>query len=321
MSRETVKKAIGRFEKFLISSHINPEGDAIGSQIAMSSLLKRLGKKVVSVNDNPVPHALRFMKGSGDILKEMPRDFNFDSAVILDSPDLTRIGRIANYISSDKPVINIDHHISNQRFARYNWVAPNVSSAGEMVFELFKEFKLKMRYDEAVAIYVAIMTDTGSFKYTNTSSRTHRIIAELIDAGAEPYQLFSRIYETSSLEDTNLLGEALRTLKVTDDGKIAWLWVTKKMLKETKASLEGTEGIINFARSIEGVEIAILFRETGTEGRVKVSFRSKGTLDVNKLASFFDGGGHITASGCTVFGKIEDVQKKVLAKARKISEV
>ena len=134
MSRETVKRAIGRFEKFLISSHINPEGDAIGSQIAMSSLLKRLGKKVVSVNDNPVPHTLRFMKGSEDILKEMPRDFNFDSAMILDSPDLTRIGRVANYISSDKPVINIDHHISNQRFARYNWVAPNVSSAGEMVF-------------------------------------------------------------------------------------------------------------------------------------------------------------------------------------------
>ncbi|MFC1620772.1 bifunctional oligoribonuclease/PAP phosphatase NrnA [Candidatus Omnitrophota bacterium] len=318
MSARSIKKIIKKFDTFLISAHINPEGDSVGSQIALASLLKRLGKKVIIVNESPVPHILRFMNGVDGILKELPRNVDFQAAVVLDCPDMSRIGKISEYVTKDKAVINIDHHISNQKFGRHNWVDAKASSAGEMVFELFKEFKLKIKYDEAVAIYVAIMTDTGSFKYTNTSSETHRIIAELMDAGIEPYDIYSKIYEMSSLQDTSLLGCALQTLKVSEDGTIAWLWVTKEMLKKTKASLEGTEGIINFARSIGGVEIAAFFRETGTENRIKVSFRSKGKADVNKLASFFNGGGHVTASGCTVFGKMEEVEKKVLEKAKEI---
>ncbi|MFC1667172.1 bifunctional oligoribonuclease/PAP phosphatase NrnA [Candidatus Omnitrophota bacterium] len=319
MNAESIKTLpIKKFNRFLISSHINPEGDSIGSQLAVASLLRRLGKEVVILNESPVPHVLQFMKGTEDILKEMPRDFDFQVAIILDCPDIVRVGDVSKYITKDKIVINIDHHISNENFGKHNWVRADCSSTGEMVFDLFKTFNLKVEYDEAVAMYVAILTDTGSFKYTNTSSTTHRIVAELIDIGVEPYQIFSKIYETSSIQDTNLLGEALQTLKLADTGKVAWLWVTKDMLKKTKASLEGTEGIINFARSIEGVEIAILFRETGTENRIKVSFRSKGNADVNELASFFGGGGHVTASGCTVFGKIEEVEKKVLDKAQKM---
>jgi phosphoesterase RecJ-like protein len=315
MSARIIKKAIKRFNRFLISSHINPEGDAIGGQIALASLLRRLGKEVVIVNESPVPHILQFMKGTESILKEMPKDFHFQAAIVMDCPDLTRIGKVSEYITKDKIIINIDHHISNENFGRYNWLDADISSTGEMVFELFKAFRLRIGYDEALALYVAIMTDTGSFKYTNTTSRTHRIAAGLVDAGVQPYEIFSRVYETNSLQDMNLLGESLQTLKLTDDGKVAWIWVTKDMLKKTKASLEGTEGIINFARSIEGTEIAILFRETGTENRIKVSFRSKGRIDVNKLASFFGGGGHVTASGCTVFGKREEVEKKVMEKA------
>lgn len=318
MSAKTIKAAIKKFNKFLITAHINPEGDSIGSQIAIASLLRRLGKEAVVLNESPVPKILQFMKGTGNILKEMPRNFNFEAVIVLDCPDLTRIGNVSGHLTEDKVVINIDHHISNEGFGRFKWVDTDRSSTGEMVFELFKAFKMGIEYDEAVAIYVAIMTDTGSFKYTNTSSRTHQIVAELIDAGVRPYEINGRIYESSSLQDTHLLGETLQTLKLTDDGKVAWLWVTKEMLKKTKASLEGTEGIINFARSIEGVEIAILFRETGTENRIKVSFRSKAKADVNKLASFFKGGGHVTASGCTVFGKMEEVEKKVLEKAQKM---
>lgn len=320
MSLRTIKTAIKKFDRFLISAHINPEGDSIGSQIAVASLLKRLGKNVAILNEGPVPHILQFMKGTEEILKEMPASFDFEAAIVLDCPDLTRMGNVAGHITKGKTVINIDHHVSNENFGRYNWVDTGRSSVGEMVFELFKAFKLKVDYDDAVAMYVAIMTDTGSFKYTNTTARTHRVTAELIEAGVRPYDIYGRIYETSSLQDTSLLGEALQTLKVSDDGKIAWLWVTKEMLKKTKASLEGTEGIINFARSIEGSEIAILFRETGTENRIKVSFRSKGNVDVNKLAGSFGGGGHATASGCTVFGKIEEVEKKVLDKAQEILE-
>lgn len=318
MSVRTVKQAIKKFRKFLITSHINPEGDAIGSQVAMAYLLKKLGKVSAILNDSPVPNLLRFMKGTENILKEMPHNFNYQAVIILDCPDLMRIGKVNEYLKKDSVIINIDHHISNINFGRFNWVDPEISSTGEMVYELFKAFKVKIDLDEATSLYASIMTDTGSFRYSNTSSKTHRIAAELIDIGVEPYEMHARIYETSSVQDTNLLGEALQTMKLTDDGKIAWLWVTKEMLKKTKASLEGTEGIINFARSIDGVEIAVLFRETGTEDRVKVSFRSKGKVDVNKLAAAFGGGGHPTASGCTVFGKIEDVEKKVLEKAKEM---
>ena len=318
MSVRTIKQAIKRFNKFLITSHINPEGDAIGSQAAMACLLRKLGKKFVMLDDSPVPKLLRFMRGTEDISKEMPHNFNYQAVIIMDSPDLARIGRVNDYIKKDSVIINIDHHISNVNFGKYNWVEPDYSSTGEMVYDLFKAFKVKIGMDEAVALYAAIMTDTGSFRYSNTSSKTHRITAELIDIGVKPYEMHSRIYETSSIQDTNLLGEALQTMKITDDGKIAWLWVTKEMLKKTNASLEGTEGIINFGRSIGGVEIAVLFRETGTKDRVKVSFRSKGAVDVNKLAGYFGGGGHPAASGCSVLGKIEEVEKKVLEKAKEM---
>ncbi|MCX5693070.1 MAG: bifunctional oligoribonuclease/PAP phosphatase NrnA [Candidatus Omnitrophica bacterium] len=318
MSVRTVKQAIKKFNKFLITSHINPEGDAIGSQVAMACLLRKLGKEFVMLDDSPVPNLLRFMKGTEDISKEMPHNFNFQAVIILDSPDMARIGRVSEYIKKDSVIINVDHHISNVNFGKFNWVEPDFSSVGEMIYDLFKAFKMKIDLDEAIALYAAIMTDTGSFRYSNTSSKTHCIAAELIDIGVKPYEMHSRIYETSSIQDTNLLGESLQTMKLTEDGKIAWLWVTKDMLKETKASLEGTEGIINFARSIDGVEIAVLFRETGTDERVKVSFRSKGKVDVNKLAAGFGGGGHPTASGCSVFGKFEDVEKKVLDAAKQM---
>ncbi len=316
MSVKTISKAIKKFNRFLISAHINPEGDAIGSELALASLLRRLGKEVIILNESPVPHILRFMKGADTILKDPPKNLDFEAAIILDCPDMSRVGNVSPHVSDDKVVFNIDHHVSNEDFGKYNWVNADTSSTGEMVFELFKVFKLEITYDEAVAMYVAIMTDTGSFKYTNTSSKTHMIVSELIEIGVRPYEIYSRIYETTSMQDTNLLAEALQTLKVTDDGKVSWLWVTKEMLKKTKASLEGTENIVNFARAIEGTEIAMLFRETGTENRIKVSFRSKGRVDVNKLAAFFDGGGHATASGCTIFGKIEDVEKKVLKQAQ-----
>jgi phosphoesterase RecJ-like protein len=284
----------------------------------MASLLKKIGKSCVILNESPVPHTLRFIKGTEEITKELTQGFNFEAAIILDAPDLGRIGKVAAYIKPETAIINIDHHASNNKFGRYNWVDTGRSSAGEMVFELFKSMNTALSYDDAVALYVAIMTDSGSFRYANTTPRTHRIAADLLERGVRPYDIYSRIYEMASISDTNLLGEALQTLSVSDDGKIAWLWVTKEMLKKTKASLEGTEGIVNFARSIEGVEIAILFRETGTGGRVKVSFRSKGEVDVNKLASFFGGGGHATASGCTVFGSMDEVQKKVIEKAQSL---
>jgi len=318
MNAKTIKDKLNKFKNFLITSHINPEGDSIGSQIAIASLLNRLGKKVLILNESPVPQVLRFMPGIERIMRKMPQDFDFQALVVLDCPDLTRIGKISQYIKPDTVIFNIDHHISNEYFGKYNWVNSNISSTGELIFELFKAFRLKINYEEALGMYVAIMTDTGSFRYTNTSPKTHSRIAELMKVGIKPYEIYTKIYESASLKDIALLAESLKTLKLSKDGRIAYLWVTKEMLKKTKASLEGTEEIITFARSIGGAEVAILFRETGTQDRIKVSFRSKGNVDVNALASFFKGGGHSTASGCTVYGKKDEVEKLVLEKTEEM---
>lgn len=315
-----VLEAIQKGKKFLISSHINPEGDAIGSQIALMSLLRKLKKEAMIVNESAVPHMLKFMKRSEWILKEMPKDFGYDTIIVLDCPDMSRIGKVNEYIAKDKPIINIDHHISNMNFGTFNWVDSEISSIGEMIYELFRAFKVGIEQDDAMSLYVAIMTDTGSFRYSNTSAKTHRIAAELVDRGVKPYEIYTAIYETNSLEDTSLLGEALGTLKVSDNKKVAWMWITKEMIKRTKGSLEGTENIINFGRALEGVEVAVLFRETGTENKTKVSFRSKGKVDVNKLAAIFGGGGHMTASGCNVMGAREEVEKRVLEETIKSAE-
>ncbi len=317
MVPEEIKKKIILHNKFLITSHINPEGDSIGSQLALFSLLKKLKKEAIIVNESPVPSYLSFLPGSQIISKDMPKGFEFEAVFVLDSPDLSRIGNVARFISPQTAIINIDHHISNEFFG-ISWVDTGFSSTGEMIFYLFKEMGERIDFEDGLSLYVAIVTDTGNFRYKNVSGRTFEICSELLGLGIQPNDIYERLFESYSVSDTKLLGLAAHTLKVTEDGRIAWIWVTKDMLKETKASLEGEERIIDLGRTLAGVEVVILFRETGTENRMRVSFRSKGRVDVNKLASFFEGGGHTTASGCTVFGKREEIERRIIDKAEEL---
>ena len=164
MSVRTVKEAIKRFNKFLITSHINPEGDAIGSQVAIASLLKKLGKESAILNDSPVPSVLKFIKGTEYILKELPGDFNYQDIIILDCPDLARIGRVKDFIKKDSVIINIDHHISNVNFGKFNWVDSEISSAGEMIYDLFKAFKAKIDLYEPVSVIIALYKLTASYR-------------------------------------------------------------------------------------------------------------------------------------------------------------
>lgn len=314
MMPEEIKMRILSNNKFLITSHINPEGDSIGSQLALYSLLKKLKKEAVIVNESPLPSYLSFLPKSQAISKDIPKDFDFEIVFVLDSPDMSRIGNVAKFITPQKTIINIDHHISNENFG-ISWVDTGFSSTGEMIFYLFKELNVQIDLEEGFSLYVAIVTDTGNFRYKNVTKRTFEIASELLSLGIRPNEIYERLFESYSISDTKLLGLAAQTLKVTEDGRIAWIWVTKEMLKETKASLEGEERMIDLGRTLAGVEIVILFRETGTENRIRVSFRSKGRVDVNKLASFFEGGGHTTASGCTVFGRKEEIERKIIEKA------
>lgn len=310
-----VVEAIKRHRRFLITAHVNLEGDSLGSQLAMKALLEAIGKKAVIVDDDSVPGHYKFLPRADEVSNKMDKKLAFDAAIVLDCPTLKRIGRVKGLLKKGRTVINIDHHISNERFGDVNWVHPSASSAGEMVYRLFKYMRVPLTKEVALYLYIAILTDTGSFNYDNTSSITHEIAGELLGYGLDPALVSERVYEQRSVADLKLLGMVLSTLKVSDAGDVAHLVITKKMLSETGVDVSRSEGFINYARSINGVKIAVLFREDPKGGkRINVSFRSKGDMDVNNLASRFGGGGHIRASGCTMEGGLSGVKKRVLSR-------
>ncbi|MBN1526807.1 MAG: bifunctional oligoribonuclease/PAP phosphatase NrnA [Candidatus Omnitrophica bacterium] len=312
-----VIEALKKNKRFLISAHVNLEGDSIGSQLAMKELLLGLGKEALILDDDVVPEHYRFLPKASEISNDLGTKFEFDAAIVLDCPTLKRTGKVADIITArNKPVINIDHHISNESFGDVNWVDPNASSAGEMVFKLFKGTAATLTKEGALWLYIAILTDTGSFNYDNTSSITHEIAGELLGYGLEPAAVSETVYERRSLSDIKLLGLALSTITMTPSGDIAHIEITKDMLRKTGADIAKSEGVINYPRSIENVKIAIFFKDDlKNQGMINISFRSKGDVDVNKIASAFGGGGHAKAAGCCVKGNLAEVKRKVLAKA------
>lgn len=316
---KAVIEAIKNNKKFLITAHVNLEGDSLGSQLAMKELLIGMGKSAFILDNDPVPEHYRFLPKAGEVSNRLDKVGDFDAAVVLDCPTLKRTGKVKDIIGkSSKLVINIDHHISNEKFGGINWVDPHASSAGEMVYRLFKEAGVKLTKEVALSLYIAILTDTGSFNYDNTSRVTHEIAGELLGYGLDPALVSESVYERRSVEDIKLLGLVLATLKVNKEGTVAHLEVTKEMLEKTGADIAKSEGLINFARSIDKVKVAALFKEDiKDKNKINVSFRAKGNgdiIDVNKIAAIFGGGGHMKASGCIIMGSLEEAKSKVLAK-------
>jgi len=315
--------AIKKGKRFLITAHVNVEGDALGSQLAMKELLTGMGKDAFILDNDPVPEHYRFLPKAAEVSHDLNKVDDFDAAVVLDCPTLNRTGRVKDVIKKRaKPIINIDHHISNENFGDTNWVEPNASSAGEMVFRLFKETGTRITKEVALSLYIAILTDTGSFNYDNTSSATHEIAGDLLGYGLDPALVSESVYERRSIKDINLLGLVLSTIRVNKEGTIAHLEVTKDMLDNTGADIAKSEGLINFARSIDGVKVAVLFKEDQKDkNKINISFRSKGNgdaIDVNKIASSFSGGGHTKASGCIIMEGMNEAKKKVLGKIEEV---
>jgi phosphoesterase RecJ-like protein len=318
MSINQIVKIINKYNSFLITSHINPDGDAIGSQFALRSLLKQLGKKAIIINDKSLPSTYSFL-GKWVSVDELAQRLDFEVGIVLDSSNLSRLGRVSSLLSPGKRVIiiNIDHHISNERFADLNWIDIKACAVGEMIYRLYNKMNCQIRAKDALSIYVAILTDTGSFRYANTNGNTHRVISELIEYGVKPEFVAEKLYESASLASMKLLGLALLTIKIINKGRIGWLYVTNDMLKKVNAKLQDTEDLVNYVRSLKKIEIAIFFSETEVKDEIRVSLRSKGAVDVNLLAKEFGGGGHCRASGCRVKGRLNEVIKKVTAKARR----
>ncbi len=294
---------------FLISTHQNPEGDAIGSVLALGLILKGMGKDVRVLTQDPVPETLLFLPGADEVVHEAPAA-RFDILFALDCGDKERLGEEFGTVIGGK-VINIDHHVSNTRFGEINLVDPLASSASEIIYDLLRAIPFPLTRDIAENIYTGILTDTGSFHYSNTSPQAFAAARACLVAGVDPWRVAEQVYDTQRIERLRLLSRVLDTLDISEDGRVSTVLVTRKMLEETGATVAMTEDFINFPRSVKGTEVAVLFREVHPQ-KYRVSLRSRREVDVARIAAAFQGGGHPHASGCTVEGTLGEVKDKIL---------
>jgi phosphoesterase RecJ-like protein len=318
MSLKKVVACVKKNKNFLITTHVNMEGDALGSEIAFYRLLKKMGKNASIINEDSVPYGYDFLPELGRVkkFKSGLKDVRFDCFVVLDCASLKRCGKVSRLNSRGKPVLNIDHHISNERFADINWVEPSYSSCAEMVYRLHKRLGLNLDKDTAMPLYVGMLTDTGSFHYSNTASSTHKAVSELLKYNLDTSAIYNKIYENIPFSDIQLLNKILPDIRRDSSGKIVWFEI-KRGLSRIKTLFDLSENILGFARGVKGAEVVVLFKEMPNQrGCVRVNLRSQGAVDVNKIASFFGGGGHRTASGATVKGEIGQVRRRVLAKIK-----
>lgn len=315
----TLCRALKKKDHFILASHVNPEGDAVGSILALESLLRRLGKKTLIVCEDPFPERLHCLPSKRwNQAKDVPLSRQFDALVVADCPTLERIGLVQRFLTPKTEIFNIDHHVSNVRFGHHNYIQPSASAAGEVVYDIFKRFEMKLNQEEATALYVAISTDTGSFKYSNTTVKSHQIASELIQTGIDIEKINDFLYATYSLEKIQLYSRLLAKVRTSLDGTIAWVGLTRSDLKRTGATYEDTEGFIDFLKYIKEVQFSFFMSEMDgpEDGQVRVSFRSKGDNDVAQIAVHFGGGGHKKAAGCTIKGTLEEATEKILEQIR-----
>ena len=314
---EKIIKIVQNNNNFLITSHVNLDGDAIGSELALYSILKKLNKNPIILNQSKLPKIYDFLPGINKVqyLEDNYIDTkSIDVGIVLDSSNVKRIGRTYEIFKNIKTIINIDHHTSNENFGDLNYVDSSVSSVGEIIYELIVSINIDLLDEDiSTCLFASILTDTGSFRYSNVSSKTFKVAADLTSFGIKPHLIAANIYNRNTYSGLKLLGEALSTLEVDDSNYVSWITITRKILNNTKANDEEIEGIIDVATTLDNTEISILFRET-KDNKIKISFRSKGNFDVNKFAGKFNGGGHPNAAGCLCSGKMYKIKEKILSK-------
>ncbi len=289
-------------QSFLITTHVNPDADAIGSEIAFLKMLTLLAKGSKIINHSAIPYNLKFLDSENVIQKYDPtlHDKYFNSSDVLVALDFNRVDRIVSmqkaFSESGKYKICIDHHQDPENFVDFQFIDNNYSSTGHIIYDFIKSTGIvKINKEIAAPIYAAIMTDTGSFRFERTNADLHRIIAELLDTGIDPTEIYNQIYDESKLSKIKLLGRCLMSLRLIYKNQIGYMNLTQDDFRELDALESDTDNFVNYILSIEGVKLGMLFIEL--QNGFKVSFRSKGKLPVNKLAAIFGGGGHINAAG------------------------
>jgi len=312
-----IKKVFQRNKNFLITSHVNLDGDAIGSELALYFILKKLNKKAIILNQDRLPKIYNFLPDSDKIcyLKENYIDAkSIDVGIMLDCSNIKRLGKTYDIFRDIKTVINIDHHKSNDNYGNLNYLDTSASSVGEIIYELINFIDPDLLDDKiSTCLFTAILTDTGSFRYSNVSSKTFKATSYLASHGIKTHLIANNIYNRNTYPGLKLLGKALLNLEMDESNYISWITITRRMLNDTNANDEEIEGIIEVATTLDNVEILILFRET-KDDKIKISFRSKGNFDVNKFAGKFKGGGHPNAAGCLCSGKMDEIKERILSR-------
>jgi phosphoesterase RecJ-like protein len=303
----------GRGGEALLLGHVHPDADVLGTLLAIGLALDQVGWSVTLAGPHPVPPPLRFLPGAEryEVWPRAPRTFPL--VVTTDCPNPRRMeGLLEGTREPAGAVLNIDHHPDNQEYGTLNWIDPAAAATGEMVYELLRALGLKITADIAVNLFTAIHTDTGSFRYSNTTPRTLRIAADLVECGAPPALVSDRLYQQRPPDALGQLAEVLRRVQISSDGQVAWLAVPRGLVSD---AFVAAEELVNYPRSVAGVRVAVLLREEAP-GVVKVSLRGKGDIAVNRVAHRFEGGGHENAAGCTVTGTLDGATEEVLTAVR-----
>jgi len=305
-----ILEVLDRGERFLVCSHARPDGDAVGSMLALGMVIEQMGKRADLVTADQIPLQYRQLPGASDIFTTLRVHGHYDAAIVLecDSIERTRLRGL-----EDRFLVNIDHHLTGREFAQLNWIDRSAASVGEMVYQLARAAGADLTPQMAQCLYATLLTDTGGFCYGNVRESTFALARELVHAGADPIAIANEVYFSAPTSKLLLLGAALRRLK--REGRLAWLWVTHQDMQRTCATEEESEGIVNVALGIAGVDAVVFLREL-PDGHIRLSLRSKGQLNVAEIAARLGGGGHQNASGCTLDGSLPRALKQILAELR-----
>jgi len=322
---EVVKRIVSIIDgcrRVLISSHQDPDGDSVGSQLALAELLESRGKTCWIVNQGPLSSRYTFLDPRKKIvdLDHLKLDEDdlceFDPVFVLDCTSLSRLGRVDKLLPSQATLINIDHHPDNGNFGSVNYLDSDASATGEMIFSILEACDYSVSPAAATQLYAAILSDTGRFKFPNTSSRCLKVCAELVAAGADPKNVTNQIYFNHSPAFLKLLGSILSGPEIMDRGRICAMTLKRALLADLKIDPREVEGVVDYSLFVRGVEIGLLFTEK-EEARTKVNLRSQNQYDVAKVARLFGGGGHRNAAGCTLDHDLEQTKRIILDQIRK----
>jgi phosphoesterase RecJ-like protein len=310
---------IRKAQHLLLASHCDPDGDAISSLLAMGLALDKLDKKITLYNTSPIPAVYRFLPEVERIVRHTEKAATYDAALILDCGDLSRVGEAYTKVNQIPIVINIDHHVTNTCFGNIQLIDPDACSTAEIVYRLIKALNVSIDKAIATSIYTGILTDTGSFRFSNTNQAAFAISQEMVQYGVKPYNVAQHVFGTYSLGRIKLLNLALDSIEISDNGKLSVMTLTNAMFEETGTQPEDVDGIINYARRIEDVKVAALIQEQKNGGtnsdqlrNFHVSLRSDGTVDVAAIAGAFGGGGHSNAAGFQVEMSMAKLKSEII---------